>query len=730
MPTSTASAEPPALDLRADPEDRPRYARRGGNGTGSAKPAPGPRSSNARSRDAESPPQAEPARKAPNKAQAKKSPAKKTLRRRRRGWFGRLVMLLLTLAVWGAVGLGGLMAYYAADLPDIGEATQTTRRPSLTFLSAEGETVATFGEIYGEPLTVKDVPAWLPQAIIATEDRRFYSHFGIDPIGLLRAAVTNLRAGHVVQGGSTLTQQLAKNLFLTSERSFKRKLQELMMALWLEHIFSKDQIISLYLNRVYLGAGTYGVDAASKRYFETSARELTLFRAALIAGLLKAPTRYNPLNNPDLSRRRTVQVLANMVDAGYITPAQSAAAQQEGWGNLRHVAPGGRYFADWLYERVEDYSSSAGRDLVVQTTLDMPLQRKVEAELMALLDGPGAKASVGQGAVMVLSPDGEIRAMAGGRNYGDSQFNRATQALRQPGSAFKPFVYMAALEAGMSPDDVMEDAPLKIGKWRPSNYEDKFLGSITLRTAVAKSVNTVAVRVCERVGIKKVIALARRFGITSTLPNDASIALGTGEVSLIELTTAYAALANGGQGVWARGIRRITTPDGTVLYDRGERGPGPLISQHTLSGIADMMSQVLASGGTGYKAALGRPAAGKTGTTSDYKDAWFVGYTADYVAGVWLGNDDGSPMKRITGGSLPAELWKRIMLAAHGNLPARPLPGTGGASTESEPSWMAEGASSRGFATPTQPPRDPETKPRPRDDDSVWNELVKTLSGK
>ncbi len=722
MSTSHAPAEPPAFDLRADPDDRPRPARRpagngkdNGGGKGNSGGGNGGGGGGGGGGD--------------NKPTPSAAPRGRKVTRRKRGWLGRMLMLLLTLGVWAGVALAGVMAYYASELPDIGEATQTTRRPSLTFLSSDGETIATFGEIYGDPLTVKEVPAWLPQAIIATEDRRFYHHFGIDPIGLARAAVVNLRAGRVVQGGSTLTQQLAKNLFLTPERSFRRKLQELMMAFWLERTFSKDQIISLYLNRVYLGAGTYGVDAAAKRYFETSARQLTLYRAALIAGLLKAPTRYNPLNNPELARKRTSVVLANMVDAGYLSKAQAEAALREGWGNLRRVSPGGRYFADWLYERVEDYGGSTGRDLVVQTTLDMQLQRKVEAEVAAVLDGPGIKAAVGQGAVMVLSTKGEIRAMVGGRDYGDSQFNRSTQALRQPGSAFKPFIYMAALEAGMSPDDVVIDEPLKIGKWRPGNYDDKFLGPVSLRTALAKSVNTVAVRLCEKVGVKKVISLARRFGITSTLPNDASIALGTGEVSLIEMTTAYAALANGGEGVWAHGIRRITTPDGAVLFNRGGGGPGRLVSQGTLSGITEMLSQVISGSGTGHNAVLGRPAAGKTGTTSDYKDAWFVGYTADFVAGVWLGNDDGAPMKRVTGGSLPADLWKRVMLAAHGGLPVRPLSSTGEAP---EPAWMTEGGANR----PTPAVRGPEPvspgQPQHNGDDieTVWNNLVKTLTGR
>lgn len=711
MPVSDSS--PDSFALRADPEDRPRRQPRsrsaGSKGSSSGKG--GSNSGKGGGGGGEAP------RKPPAERPARK-PARK-----RRGWFGKLVMWLLTLGIWAGVAVTAVLAYYAADLPDIGEATQVTRRPSLTFLSADGETIATYGEIYGDAVTVAEVPRWLPLAIIATEDRRFYSHVGVDPLGLIRAAFVNLRAGRVVQGGSTLTQQLAKNLFLTPERSMKRKIQELLMALWLERVFTKDQILGLYLNRVYLGAGTYGFDAAARRYFEVSARKLSLYRSALLAGLLKAPTRYNPLNNPELARKRTATVLGAMVDAGYITEAQAAEAKQEGWGGLRRITPGGRYFADWLYERVEDYSGNAGRDLVVETTLDMGLQRKVEAEVAALLDGPGAKVHAGQAAVLVLSPDGEIRAMVGGKDYGDSQFNRATQALRQPGSAFKPFVYMTALEAGMTPDDTVLDAPLKIGKWAPGNFDDRFLGEISLRTAVAKSVNTVAVRVSEQVGRKKVIAMARRFGITAELPNDASIALGTGEVSLIELTAAYAALANGGEGVWAHGIHRIRASNGAVLFERRGGGPGRLVAGRTLSGIHDMLSEVIESG-TGHNAALGRPAAGKTGTTSDYKDAWFVGYTADAVAGVWLGNDDGSPMRKVTGGSLPAELWKKVMLAANEGKPARGLPG-GGSTPAALP---APPAATR--ATPPGPEPAYPGQPRYGDDDSVWNNLVKSLTGR
>jgi len=587
----------------------------------------------------------------------------------------RLLIWLATLAIWVGIGIGGMVAYYAIDLPDIDQVTATTRRPSVVFQSVEGETFAAYGDIYGEPLTLAQMAPTLPQAVLATEDRRFYHHFGVDLIGLARAVAVNLRAGHVVQGGSTISQQLAKNLFLKPDRTLKRKVQEVLMALWLEHRFSKEQILTLYLNRVYLGSGTFGVDAAAKRYFNVSARAVSLYQSALIAGLLKAPSRYSPLNDAEASHQRTVDVLSNMVAAGMIDqPAADLAAVTGAAQLVRRPVPAGHYFADWLLTQVDGLGEIQGKDIVVKTTLDVGLERTVEADLKALLDGPGAKANVGQGAVVVLSPDGAVRALAGGKNYDDSQFNRATQAMRQPGSSFKPFVYLAAMEKGYSPDDTFEDAPIQLGNWSPSNYVNKYEGPVTLRHAFAESLNTVAVRVIEAVGPARVIQLAHQLGITSELHNDASLALGTSEVTPLELTTAYAAFANGGIGVAAYGVAEITEAGtGKLLYSRRGGGFGQVISPVALGRMHTLMRAVIEEG-TGKSARLDRPAAGKTGTTQDYRDAWFMGFTADYVGGVWLGNDDQrNEMKKVTGGGLPAQLWKQVMLAAHHGLPARPL---------------------------------------------------------
>ncbi len=592
---------------------------------------------------------------------------------RRRLW-ARLLVWAATLAIWMGIGIGAVVAYYAVDLPDIDKATATTRRPSVVFQSVDGETFAAYGDIYGEPLTLSQMSPALPEAVLATEDRRFYHHFGVDVIGLTRAFIADLRAGHVVQGGSTITQQLAKNLFLKPDRTIKRKVQEVLMALWLEHRFTKDQILTMYLNRVYLGSGTFGVDAAARRYFNVSARHLSLYQAALIAGLLKAPSHYSPLNDPEAGHQRTVEVLHNMVEAGYIDQKTADLAAVSGAAQLiNRPRPAGHYFADWLMSQLDGIGEVQGKDIVVKTTLDIGLERAAEDDLKAMIDGPGAKARVSQGAVVVLSPNGAVRALVGGKDYDDSQFNRATQAARQPGSAFKAFLYLAAMEKGYTPDDTMEDGPIRLGNWHPGNYERRYEGMVTLRHAFAESLNTVAVRLIEAVGPARVIAVAHRLGITSDLRDDASLALGTSEVTPLELTTAYAAFANGGQGTIAYGISEIDDTSGHVLYRHQGGGLGEVIAPEVLARMQRLMTATIEEG-TGRAARLDRPAAGKTGTTQDYRDAWFLGFTADYVCGVWMGNDDQRvAMRRVTGGSLPAQLWKKVMMAADRGLPPRPL---------------------------------------------------------
>src|SRR5215469_1755909 len=604
------------------------------------------------------------------------SPHKRRERTRRRaGFLGGVFKLGILLLLWAVILGGGVVAYFALTLPDTNQLTVAGRRPSVTILAADGSMLATFGDLFGQPLTLKEMSPWLPKAVIATEDRRFYSHFGIDPVGLLRAGFTDLRSGHVVQGGSTITQQLAKTVFLSPERNLSRKIREALLALWLERHFTKDQILEIYLNRVYLGAGTYGVDAAAHRYFGKSAAQLSLYESAVIAGLLKAPTRFNPTRDKEATATRTAQVLALMVETGAVSQQQADAAQKSGV-ELSKVAlthPGIRYFADWIADQVRDFAGASDHDLRVRTTLDMRMQNAAEAAITDALNRNGLKDAVSQGALVAMTPEGAVRAMVGGRDYNESQFNRATQAQRQPGSAFKPFVYLAGIEAGLRPDDQFVDGPIQIGKWRPHNYTNKYLGAVSLAYALAESINTVAVQVAQRAGIPQVIAVANRLGITSDLAPDASIALGTNEVNLLELVSAYAPFANGGNGVLAYGITEITDTSGRVLYRRSGSGPGQVIPPDEVGLMDGMLAGVIARG-TGKAAALPRPVAGKTGTTQDYKDAWFIGFTADLVAGIWLGNDDNTPMNKVTGGSLPASTWHAFMLTATKAVPARPLP--------------------------------------------------------
>ncbi|CAO3352286.1 transglycosylase domain-containing protein [Azospirillum melinis] len=597
------------------------------------------------------------------------------------GWVRRLVQWGLVAAIWCGIALGAVLAWFALDLPDISKVAQFERRASITVLAADGSEFARFGDLHGTTLSVRDLPPHLVGAVLAIEDRRFYSHFGIDPLGLARAVYVNWRSGRAVQGGSTITQQLAKNLFLTPEKSLKRKIQEAMLALWLESRFTKDQILTAYLNRVYLGAGTFGVDAAARTYFGKPATEVDVRESAVLAGLLKAPSRYAPSSNPDESAERARVVMAAMLDAGYLTQPQYEAARTAKPSPKRKPGGDGRYFADWVTDLVPGFAGPDHGDVIVRTTLDLKMQRAAEQRLEALLAGPGAAANVRQGALVAMSPDGAVRALVGGRDYDGSEFNRATQALRQPGSAFKPFVYLAALESGWTPDSLIDDAPVQLANWSPGNYDGKYRGSITLASALAHSSNTATARLIDRVGTDRVRRIASNLGISSPLTRDLSLGLGTSEVTPLELVRAYAGIANRGVPVWAYAITEIRSRDGVVLYRRQGGGGSAVVDPAHAVQLSHMMTGVL-DYGTGRSAKLNRPAAAKSGTTQDYHDAWFVGFTADLVAGVWLGNDNNEAMKKVTGGTLPAKLWREFMLDAHAGKPARPLPGLDGA-----PAW-------------------------------------------
>ena len=552
-------------------------------------------------------------------------------------------------AVWGGVALVLLLLAFAWDLPNPDTLPAAARRPSVSLVAADGSLLATQGDLYGEVVRLRDLPAHLPAALLAVEDRRFRSHWGVDPIGLIRAALANWRAGEVVQGGSTLTQQLAKNLFLTPERSLRRKGQEALLALWLERRFTKDQLLEIYLNRVYLGAGAFGVDAAARLFFGVPARRLNLAQSAILAGLPKAPSRFNPRAAPELAVARGVEVLEAMVAHGTLTGAEADAAVAA----LRIPPPPSRqagWFADWALEDLAG-AFPGNADLTLRATLDPALQAVAEARLEALLAGPGARAGVSQGAVVVLeAASGAVRAMVGGRDYRASQFNRATSARRQPGSAFKPVVFLAALEAGATPGEAVADGPLTLGGWSPGNGAWRPRGEISLEEALAHSVNTAAVRVLLRAGgPRPVVAVAGRLGLGGRFPADASIALGTGEVTLLELTAAYAAFGAAGM---------LPAPHG--LAGRPGHAPRPVMAPEHAAAMRRMLEAVVARG-TGRAAALpGRAVAGKTGTTQDFRDAWFIGLAGPLAIGVWLGNDDARPMDDVRGGTLPARLFHDI----------------------------------------------------------------------
>ena len=593
--------------------------------------------------------------------------------RRRRTW----PYILFFLFAWMLIIAGVIYARWAADLPDVSQLMARIPTHDITILDAKGRFVARRGLTQGALVDVRVLPAYVPNAFIAIEDRRFRSHWGIDPTGMLRAARINLIEGRVVQGGSTITQQLAKNLFLKPERTFERKIQEAALALYLEAHYSKDELLTLYLNRVYFGAGVYGIEAASERFFNKHADKLTLPEAVMLAGSLKAPAKYNPLSDADASARRGLVVLAAMRDAGFISEAQREAAQAtrprvvRSWGT-----PGSGYFVDWVIANLGEEIGETSEPLIVETTLDLDLQTDAEHSLNAALAQGGAKANAGEAALVAMTPTGEIRAMIGGRSYSETPFNRVTDAWRQPGSSFKPFVYLAAFEHGHRPDELMRDEPVTIGKkWRPRNYEGHYEGAITLTRAFAKSSNVVAAQLTQAVGAGTVAATAHRLGITSKLDVMPSIALGTSVVTPLELTQGYAAFANGGMRVNAFGVTRIRTRSGKVLYARRGSGLGRVVSPENAAAVTRLMMEVVSTG-TGKAARLdGRDSAGKTGTTQDFRDAWFIGFSADYVCGVWFGNDDASSMNHVTGGGLPAHLFKSFMEDAERGLPPRPLAG-------------------------------------------------------
>ena len=613
---------------------------------------------------------------------------------------GLLSLTLLGMATFGL--LWNALFAQMPELPDVDALWAMNREPAIEFVDTEGRTIAIRGPRYGKRISPSDLPPHVVNAFLAVEDRRFYEHKGVDRLAIIRAAMANAQAGETVQGASTLTQQLVKNLFLTPEKTIKRKAQEARLAQELESILSKDDILELYLNRIYLGARSFGLDAAARRYFNKAPNELTVAEAAMIAGLPQAPSRYSPYVSMETAIERRNLVLDRMVNASFLTPGAAERAKQDEVVLVEEAFdPHMGYVLDYAAEQARNLASRDAPDLVVEVTIDHDLQMAAHEKLNAALDEQGEDKRVGQAALVVMDSNGAIRALIGGRNYQESQFNRATQAMRQPGSAFKTFVYAAALQAGLQPYTVRYDEPIKIDNWRPKNYGGQYLGAVTLSEAFARSINTVAVEIAQEVSLEKVTELARRFGVRSPLQPYPSMALGTDETTLMEMTQAYGVFATGGKRLNAHIVSEVRTSRGEVLFKVEDKDPIQVYPQQYNREMVSMLTRVV-RGGTGKAArltipqaatassgpvsnvprqAVYRDVAGKTGTSQDWRDAVFIGFTADYIGGVWVGNDDDTPMRRVTGGDLPAEIWHDVMDVAHAELPATSMPGAQAANT-------------------------------------------------
>ena len=586
-----------------------------------------------------------------------------------------LVMAILVAVLLGGVAVGLVAAKGFIDgvpqVPDYDALMIVNQAPGMTFVDVNGKVLATRGPKHGAAITLTQLPAYVPRAFLAAEDRRFYQHGPVDFQGIARAAWTNWRAGHTVQGGSTLTQQLARTLFLTPKQTIRRKIEESVIAYRLEQEMSKDQVLELYLNRIFFGDNAYGIDAAAQTYFGKPASQLDLPEAALLASLPKAPTRLALTNDMDAAVARSHLVLASMHAEGWISAADEQAALAHP-PKLAPEAPGEGdfgYVLDMAAAQAVQIAGGQAPDLLVKLTVDSDLQTTAQTVVRETVDSEGPRLNIHQGALVLLAPDGAIRALVGGRDHHQSAFNRATQAQRQPGSSFKPFVYAAALENGDKPTDIRDDAPIRIGLWSPQNYEGGYSGPVTLANALAHSINTVAVRLAQEVGGAKLGEIAHRFGLKS-IPDDPtlSIALGAYEVNLLELTSAYEVFQQGGQRSEPYLIDQISTQRGDVIFAH-PTSSGAMVYDAANAGTMVRMLEGVITMGTGTRAAFGRPAAGKTGTTQDWKDAWFVGFTPDWVCGVWVGNDDGDSMRGVTGGMVPAEIWRRMMITAHQNIP-------------------------------------------------------------
>ncbi len=612
--------------------------------------------------------------------------------RPRGSFLGTAFKWLFVLAIWGGIAASGVLLWYGKDLIALTKKSNFERKRSVIVLAMDGQTVlANYGESSGNRVRVQDLPPFVGNAVLAIEDRRFHYHFGIDPIGLVRAAYTNFRYGRVAQGGSTITQQLAKNLFLKPERTLKRKIQEAILAVWLETKYSKDEILSAYLNRVYFGSGAYGIDAAAHTYFDKPAERLTLEEAAMLAGLLKAPSRLAPDSNPERAMARMNMVLDAMEDAGFLEEekeddkvANAKMTPPRKPINLRGSNDSSRYFADWVLDRANELIGISGSDLTIVSTLDPKLQKATQEAIKTSLDTFFKDAKkLPQAAVVALDRDGAIRTMIGGRNYRDSQFNRATQAMRQPGSSFKPFVYLAALEKGWRPGDPITDAPINLNGYAPANHDGRYYGDIPLSSAMALSLNTATVNLAAQVGVDAVIDVAHRAGVASALVPNYSVALGTSEATVFEMAAAYETIANYGVPAQPYGILSIRDANEETLYRHEAQPQAPVLDPEACKRLIAMMQEVVYRG-TGGRAYPGFPVAGKTGTSQDYRDTWFIGFSGAVVTAVWVGHDDNTSMRKQYGGNAPADIFRQVVQAAQTGKPVVAL-------TDADPYEMSFG---------------------------------------
>jgi penicillin-binding protein 1A len=579
-----------------------------------------------------------------------------------------LTRVFATAAAVALITAGLLWNTFFAQMPQLPSEEALwalNREPAIEFVDTNGATIAVRGPRYGRAVSAAELPSHVVNAFIAAEDRHFREHTGVDYAAIVRAVLENARAGHTVQGGSTITQQLVKNLSLNDDQTIKRKAQEARLAVDLETILSKNEILDLYLNRIYLGAGAYGLDAAARTYFRKSPSDLTLAEAAMLASFPKAPSRSANQIGKASTIDRQHYVLDQMVQGGFAMPAEAAAARNEHlvFAELHSNTFSG-HALDYAVERVHELLPNPPPDLVIKLTLDLAIQARTQQAVEASVGGMGKGKLVLEGAAILMENTGAIRAMVGGRDYTKSQFNRATQARRQPGSSFKMFVYAAALEDGMTPDTVRYDEPVSIGNWQPGNYSEEFLGPVTLAEALSQSLNSVAVQIGLEIGPRKITALAHRFGVTSQLHNYPSIALGTGEVTLLDMTTGYGVLAKGGLQMAPYIIEEIRNSRGDLLYSSPIVEPTQVYPQNLAENMTGMLSRVVLKGTGRAAQVVGWDVAGKTGTSQNWRDAWFIGYTTRYVGGVWVGNDNDTPMSKITGGAMPARIFSQMMTAA------------------------------------------------------------------